>query len=100
MVLDFSHLREGISRFLRGQASFKVQSVISDIMTQPKPRIVSIDAKKDVENQLKTVCESFILNVTRSALDPLMSFLKKVCYNNCTTTVLFNNKFIIIKLII
>lgn len=47
-------------------------------MTQPKPRIVHLDSKKDLENQLKTVCESFILNVTRSALDPLTSFLKKL----------------------
>jgi hypothetical protein len=87
VVLDFSQLRDGISRFLRGQSGFNVQSIIFDIMSSSRPRIVqnNIDSKKDLENQLRSVCESFIVNVARSALDPLMTFLKKLSSHKKST---------------
>jgi hypothetical protein len=67
-------------KFLKGQASFRVKSVIFDIMSQGSPRVVheKYDSKKDLDDQLKSVCESFIVNITRQAFDPLMIFLKKV----------------------
>jgi hypothetical protein len=78
--LDFSQLREGIIRFLKGQAGFRVKDIIFDIMSQGRPRIVytSVDSKKDLEKQLETACESFILNATRQAFDPCMAYLKRL----------------------
>jgi hypothetical protein len=77
-VLDFSHLREGISRFLRGQASIR-SSIIFDIMSQATPRIIhtNVDTRRNLEQLLRTYCDDFILNVTRLALDPIMNVLKR-----------------------
>lgn len=76
---DFSSLRGGISRFLRGQASFRVQDIIYEIMSPSKPKFThsARDSRRDIEAQLKRACESLILNATRMALDPMMSFIKR-----------------------
>jgi hypothetical protein len=76
--LDFSHLRDGISRFLRGQASIRT-SFIFDIMSQASPRIVhtNVDTRRNLEALLRTHCDGFILNVTRLALDPIMTVLRR-----------------------
>lgn len=78
--LDFSQLRDGMLRFLKGQATFRVKNIIFDIMSQTRPRIVhsSVDAKKDLEKLLESACEELILNVTRQAFDPCMSYLKRL----------------------
>ncbi|EFC50117.1 predicted protein [Naegleria gruberi] len=78
-TLDFSHLYEGISRFLKGQASFSVTSLIFDLLSQTRPRLVvnSTDSKRDLEKQLKLACENFILNTVKHVADSCMNFIKK-----------------------
>mmetsp|Transcript_6967 Transcript_6967/g.26044 ORF Transcript_6967/g.26044 Transcript_6967/m.26044 type:complete len:911 (-) Transcript_6967:908-3640(-) len=77
--LDFSHVKEGIKRFLKGQATFRMKNLIFDIMSHSQPRIIhtSVDSKKDLEKRLKIVYDSFILNVTRLCFDDLMIHVKK-----------------------
>jgi len=77
-TLDFSHLYEGISRFLKGQASFSA-SIIFDLLSQTRPRLVvnNIDSKKDLEKQLKIACENFILNTVKHVADSCLTFIKK-----------------------
>ncbi|KAF0978629.1 hypothetical protein FDP41_002449 [Naegleria fowleri] len=84
--LDFSHLFEGISRFLKGQASFSVTSLIFDLLSQTRPRLVvsSFDSKKDLEKQLKLACENFILNTVKQVADSCMTFIKKHNINKDT----------------
>jgi hypothetical protein len=44
------------------------------------PRVVSasIDSKRDLEQQLKSCCESFIMNLTKAGVEPMLSFITKV----------------------
>lgn len=44
------------------------------------PRVVaaSIDSKRDLEQQLKACCESYILNMTKAAVEPMLGFITKV----------------------
>jgi hypothetical protein len=37
-----------------------------------------VDSKKELEKQLKTVCESFIMALTKVAVEPMLSFITKV----------------------
>jgi hypothetical protein len=48
-------------------------------MSQATPRIVqtNIDTRRNLETLLRTHCDSFILNVTRLALDPIMNVLRR-----------------------
>lgn len=87
-MLDFSHIREGLSRFLRGQSGFKLWNLIFDIMSSTKPRIFEnhIDSRKDLEKQLKVICESFILNSTKMSFDPIIIFLKRIADQQAANT--------------
>lgn len=38
----------------------------------------SIDSKRDLEQQLKSCCESFIMNLTKAGVEPMLSFITKV----------------------
>lgn len=44
------------------------------------PRVVAanIDSKRDLEQQLKGCCESYILNMTKAAVEPMLGFITKV----------------------
>ena len=48
-------------------------------MSQSSPKITtnSLDSKKDLDFQIKSACETLILNITRSSFDPLILYLKK-----------------------
>jgi hypothetical protein len=37
-----------------------------------------VDSKKDLEKQLKTVCEAVIMALTKLAVEPLLGFITKV----------------------
>jgi hypothetical protein len=37
-----------------------------------------VDSKKDLEKQLKQVCEEFIMAATKSTVEPMLSFITKV----------------------
>lgn len=37
-----------------------------------------VDSKKNLERDLKTSCEQFIMNATKIAVEPMLSFITKV----------------------
>ncbi|XP_071732127.1 conserved oligomeric Golgi complex subunit 3-like isoform X4 [Rutidosis leptorrhynchoides] len=78
--LDFSHLLEHLRRILRGQTSLFDWSRSTSLARTLSPRVLEsqIDAKKELEKNLKTTCEEFIMSVTKSVVDPMLSFVTKV----------------------
>ncbi|OVA05252.1 Conserved oligomeric Golgi complex [Macleaya cordata] len=78
--LDFSHLLEHVRRILRGQASLFDWTRSTSLARTLSPRVLEsqIDAKKDLEKNLKTTCEEFIMSVTKLVVDPMLSFVTKV----------------------
>ncbi|KAI3705956.1 hypothetical protein L1987_76206 [Smallanthus sonchifolius] len=78
--LDFSHLLEHLRRILRGQTSLFDWSRSTSLARTFSPRVLEsqIDAKKELEKNLKATCEEFIMSVTKSVVDPMLSFVTKV----------------------
>ncbi|XP_076924103.1 conserved oligomeric Golgi complex subunit 3-like [Bidens hawaiensis] len=79
--LDFSHLLEHLRRILRGQTSlFDWSRSTTSLARTLSPRVLEsqIDAKKELEKNLKATCEEFIMSVTKSVVDPMLSFVTKV----------------------
>lgn len=79
--LDFSHLLEHLRRILRGQTSlFDWSRSTSSLARTLSPRVLEsqIDAKKEVEKNLKATCEEFIMSITKLVVDPMLSFVTKV----------------------
>ncbi|KAJ0681637.1 putative oligomeric Golgi complex, subunit 3, cullin repeat-like-containing domain superfamily [Helianthus annuus] len=78
--LDFSHLLEHLRRILRGQTSLFDWSRSTSLARTLSPRVLEsqIDAKKELEKNLKATCEEFIMSVTKSVVDPMLSFVTKV----------------------
>ncbi|KAF6151279.1 hypothetical protein GIB67_020601 [Kingdonia uniflora] len=78
--LDFSHVLEHLRRILRGQASLFDWSRSTSLARTLSPRVLEsqIDAKKDLERNLKATCEEFIMSVTKVVVDPMLSFVTKV----------------------
>ncbi|XP_022940755.1 conserved oligomeric Golgi complex subunit 3 [Cucurbita moschata] len=78
--LDFSHVLEHLRRILRGQASIFDWTKSTSLARTLSPRVLEsqIDAKKDLEKNLKATCEEFIMSVTKLVVDPMLSFVTKV----------------------
>ncbi|KAL0533460.1 hypothetical protein IC582_030300 [Cucumis melo] len=78
--LDFSHVLEHLRRILRGQASLFDWTKSTSLARTLSPRVLEsqIDAKKDLEKNLKATCEEFIMSVTKLVVDPMLSFVTKV----------------------
>ncbi|KAJ7558438.1 hypothetical protein O6H91_04G039200 [Diphasiastrum complanatum] len=78
--LDFAHLLEHLRRILRGQASIFDYTTRSSLVRTFSPRVLEnqVDAKKELEKNLKTTCEQFIMYVTKLVVEPMLSFVTKV----------------------
>lgn len=78
--LDFSHVLEHLRRILRGQTSIFDWTKSTSLARTLSPRVLEsqIDAKKDLEKNLKATCEEFIMSVTKLVVDPMLSFVTKV----------------------
>ncbi|KAI3667095.1 hypothetical protein L6452_42140 [Arctium lappa] len=78
--LDFSHLLEHLRRILRGQTSLFDWSRSTSLARTLSPRVLEsqIDAKKELEKNLKATCEEFIMSITKLVVDPMLSFVTKV----------------------
>lgn len=66
-----------------GQASlFTLSSsnAVVQMLGKSGPRVVSasIDSKRDLEQQLKSHCEQYIMALTKSAVEPMLGFITKV----------------------
>ncbi len=81
--LDFSHVKDYLRRTLSGQLplfSFSSNNAVLQLVSRGGPRLSEnqLDAKKDLERQLKANCEAFIMAVTKMTVDPALTFLTKV----------------------
>ncbi|XP_026457270.1 conserved oligomeric Golgi complex subunit 3-like [Papaver somniferum] len=73
--LDFSHL------LVKCKAASLFDWTRSTSLARTlSPRVLEsqLDAKKDLERNLKTTCEEFIMLVTKLVVDPMLSFVTKV----------------------
>ncbi|KAL3677978.1 hypothetical protein R1sor_020934 [Riccia sorocarpa] len=78
--LDFSHMLEHLRRIFRGQAPVFDFASRSGLARTFSPRVLEnqVDAKKELEKNLKLTCEQFIMSVTKLAVEPMLSFITKV----------------------
>lgn len=81
--LDFTHTREAIRRMMTGQLSFlslSSDNAVLQLVSKGAPRLLEsqLDAKKELERQLKAACETFIMFATKLAVEPLLTFITKV----------------------
>jgi hypothetical protein len=55
-------------------------AVVQMLAGKGGPRLVTshLDSKHDLEVQLKSACEAFIMAVTKAAVEPMLSFITKV----------------------
>jgi hypothetical protein len=72
-----------LTRPCAGQASlFTLSSsnAVVQMLGKSGPRVVSasIDSKRDLEQQLKSHCEQYIMGLTKAAVEPMLGFITKV----------------------
>lgn len=89
--LDFSHMRDHLRRILNGEASLFALSnnnAVVQLVSRAGPRVLNsqIDSKKRLEKQLKEVCEDLIMSVTKTTVEPMLSFITKVDQWSCTAS--------------
>lgn len=82
--LDFSHMRDHMRRILMGEASLftlSTNNAVVQLVSRSAPRILDnqIESKKRLEKQLKEVCEELIMSITKMTVEPMLSFITKVC---------------------
>jgi hypothetical protein len=81
-ALEFSSMRVTLRRILSGESplfSLTADNGLLALAARGAPRTVEArhDGRKDLEAALKAACESFILSVTKTAVEPLLGFLAK-----------------------
>ena len=81
-ALEFSSMRGTLRRILSGAAplfSLSAENGLLALAARGAPRTVEArhDGRKELEAALKAACESFILAVTKTAVEPLLGFLAK-----------------------
>lgn len=81
--LDFSHTKDQLQRILNGESSlFTLSSsnAMFQLMARSAPSVKETerDSKRELENRLKAVCETFIVTVTKQVVEPILSFVTKV----------------------
>lgn len=81
--LDFSHMRNHLRAIMAGELSlFTLTSsnAVVQMLGKGGPRVMQtqLDSKRELERQLKLACEAFIMQVTKMAVEPMLSFITKV----------------------
>ncbi|KAG1657780.1 hypothetical protein FOA52_012858 [Chlamydomonas sp. UWO 241] len=81
--LDFSHMRDHMARILSGRSSLfsmSASNAVVRMLGTGGPRVLhyKVDSKKELEKQLKGVCEQVIMALTKVAVEPLLGFITKV----------------------
>lgn len=69
--LDFFELRSLLGSVIRGQLS------VRSLATPPAVRQTVLNSRQELDHRVRTACETFILKVTRTLLEPVLSFLAK-----------------------
>ena len=81
--LDFSHMRGQMQRVLAGDLpifALSRNSAVAQLVAGGGVRVLEsqVDSKQEVEKALKAACEAFIVAVTTTLVQPMLSFLHKV----------------------
>ncbi|GAA5814892.1 hypothetical protein MFLAVUS_008395 [Mucor flavus] len=79
-TLDFSHVTGSLSS-LQQQKSFMFNpNALIGLAQRGMPRVVevSLDSRREIDYQIKRVCEEFINNCVNSCVEPLTAFLIKL----------------------
>ena len=81
-TLDFTHTIDAFRNIINNKSnlfSFTTQNPLYTVVQQSIPQIETqqVDSRKDLEKELKIAVETFIMVVTKSITDPLLSFLTK-----------------------
>lgn len=81
--LDFSHMRDHLVKILNGEASMltlSASNALFQLMSKGAPTVRERqkDSKRELEEQLKSVCEAYIMTITKQMVEPMLSFVTKV----------------------
>ncbi|KAI7904190.1 Sec34-like family-domain-containing protein [Cokeromyces recurvatus] len=79
-ALDFSHVTNSFSSFQQQRALLFNPNALIGLAQRGMPRVVEInvDSRREIDLQIKRVCEAFIHNCVSSCVEPLTTFLIKL----------------------
>ncbi|XP_046853016.1 conserved oligomeric Golgi complex subunit 3-like [Xenia sp. Carnegie-2017] len=82
LSLDFSNMRTAAyGLWSKSSSLFSLNSnnALLEFLLEGAPKLIEnyVDSKKEVDNELKTVCEQFIDSISSSLVSPLKDFLSK-----------------------
>ena len=81
-ALDLSYMRDHLRRIVAGQASLFSLSMDNALVQFVRQgslvRENQVDAKQQLDGQLKDACERFIVAVTKAVVEPMLSFITVV----------------------
>ncbi|KAI8137696.1 Sec34-like family-domain-containing protein [Fennellomyces sp. T-0311] len=79
-TLDFSHVTDTLSSFQQNRALIFNPNALIGLAQRGMPRVVeiSLDSRRDIDRELKRVCEDFITDCARGAAEPLTNFMVKL----------------------
>ena len=89
--LDFTHMRDHVRKIMLGESSvfsLGASNVVLQLISSGRPRVhqLHLDSKKELEKQLKAACETFIISVTKTTVEPMLGFITKVTAMQVTGT--------------
>lgn len=69
-----------LSAFTKGRTSIFNPNALFDFAQSGIPRVVeiSIDSRREIDRELKRICEDFILDSSQSATEPISNFITQV----------------------
>ncbi|KAI9489876.1 Sec34-like family-domain-containing protein [Zychaea mexicana] len=79
-ALDFSHVTDTLSSFQQNRSLIFNPNALIGLAQTGMPRVVeiSLDSRRDIDRELKRVCEDFITDCALGAAEPLTNFMIKV----------------------
>ncbi|CAO3654870.1 unnamed protein product [Mucor hiemalis] len=79
-TLDFSHVTDSLSSFQQQKSLMFNPNALIGLAQRGMPRVVevSLDSRREIDSQIKNVCEEFINNCVNSSVEPLTAFLIKL----------------------
>ncbi|KAI8330814.1 Sec34-like family-domain-containing protein [Choanephora cucurbitarum] len=79
-TLDFSHVTDSLSSFQQQKSLLFNPNALIGLAQRGMPRVVevSLDSRREIDSQIKNVCEKFINDSVDSVVEPLTAFLIKL----------------------
>jgi hypothetical protein len=74
--------KDSLSTFQQQRSLIFNPNALIGLAQRGMPRVVevSLDSRREIDNQIKKVCEEFITSCVDGAVEPLTAFLIKVSY--------------------